>query len=181
VKESVDALHQLNLRVLKNSLESTVKNGLRQWRYAHSKLSTPSQPSLPWRDLELNPEGSQPISHHKQSVGEKMATLVIALKCCFLTRQLQIRNMSLPFPEVTCKLSLYSSKGKSWKSQSEYRSTDWWGRIKISNYVQCFVAQGNYVGGIIEDTLDFCRKDSRTGETRWEIVDNVCNRVTLKS
>lgn len=37
-----------------------------------------------------------------------MSTLVIALKCCFLTRQLLIRNMSLPFPEVACKLSLYS-------------------------------------------------------------------------
>lgn len=37
-----------------------------------------------------------------------MATLTIALMCCFLTRQLLIRNMSLPFLELTCQLSLYS-------------------------------------------------------------------------
>ena len=163
MKERVAIYQLIFLRVLKCLLETVVKNGLRKWGYScrqplHSQslhglsLSRAHKPLVP--TVTVRRENSHINSH---------STVL------FITRQLLIRNTNLPFLEwlVNVLFTLIQiPQGKSWKPHTEFRSADWWGRIKISDYGQYCTVQGNYVGDMIDDTLgDFRRKDSVTAET----------------
>lgn len=145
------------LKVLKCLLETVVKNGLRKWGYS-------CRQPLDSQSLLIFEQGSQAVIRRENSYINYRSTVLF-----FSTRQLLIRNTNLPFLEwlVNVLFTLIQiPQGKSWKPQTEFRSADWWGRIKISNYGQYCIVQGNYVGDMIDDTLgDFRRKDSVTAET----------------
>lgn len=154
------------LRVLKCLLETVVKNGIRKWGYS-GRQPLDSQ-SLHGLSLSRAHEPLVPtvtVRREKSHISYRSTVL-------FLTRQLLVRNTNLPFLGWLVNVlftPIQIQQGKSWKPQTEFRSADWWGRIKISNYGQGCIAQGNYVGDMIDDTLDgFCRKDPVTAETFWK-------------